>query len=299
MERYVVIAAVALLPVAALIPVRAQAPRSPATANATAVAGEEQYWCAMHPDQRSDRPGRCPICGMALMRIPPARFVTYPVDLRATPTVNGVRLRLAVRDPATQKVVRDFAIVHERPLHLFVVGNGLEFFAHDHPVQQADGVFMIDLALPRPGPYMAIAEFQPERANAQMFQQIFTTGGAFDPSATPAVDLAPKTIDGLRVSIDVSKVKSGEASTLAFRVDNAASGAAVTDLEPYLGASAHLLIVASDLTEAIHGHPEEDRRPALTFTPIIPRPGRYKVWLQVQRAGRVSTAAFVLEVAAT
>jgi heavy metal-binding protein len=258
-----------------------------------------QFWCSMHPDERSETAARCRICGMAMVRMPPAKFVTYPVDLRATPLVNGVRLRLAVQDPATRAVVRRFAIVHERPMHLFVIGDGLEFFAHEHPVQQPDGVFMIDLALPRAGPYMAVAEFQPERGTAQMFQQVFTTGAAIDRPSLPAVDVAPKIVDGVRVSVDASKVKSGVASALSFRVDDPASGAEVTDLEPYLGAAAHLLIVSADLTEAIHGHPDEDRRPALTFTPIVPKPGRYKVWLQVQRAGKVTTAAFVLEVAGT
>jgi len=258
-----------------------------------------QYWCSMHPDQRAETPAICPICGMTMVRMPPAKFVTYPVDLRATPTVNGVRLRLTVQDPATRATVRRFAIVHERPLHLFVVGDGLRFFVHEHPVQQRDGVFMIDLALPRPGPYMAIAEFQPERGTAQMFQQAFSTGGALDLAPPPGVDTEAKTLNGMRVTVDASKVKSGDASPLAFRVEDAASGAEVTDLQPYLGAAAHLLIVSADLTEAIHGHPQEDRRPALTFTPILPRPGRYKLWLQFQRAGTLTTVPFVLEVAGT
>ena len=156
-----------------------------------------------------------------------------------------------------------------------------------------------DLSTPGKEVVSAIAEFQPERGTAQMFQQVFSTGAPLDRPVVPAVDLASKIVDGVRVSVDVSKVKSGAASTLSFRVEDPASGAEVSDLEPYLGAAAHLLIVAADLTEAIHGHPEEDRRPALTFTPIIPRPGRYKLWLQIQRAGKVSTVPFVLEVAGT
>jgi hypothetical protein len=176
------------------------------------------------------------------------------------------------------------------------VGDGLSYFAHEHPVQQPDGVFMIDLALPRAGPYMAIAEFLPEGGTAQTFQQAFTTGAAFDRAGPPAIQTGPQTADGLRVRMDASKLRSGAVSTLSFHVEDAASGAEVTDLEPYLGASAHLLIVAADLTEAIHGHPEDERRPTLTFAPIVPTPGRYKLWLQVQRRGRVSSFAFVTDV---
>lgn len=259
--------------------------------------GEAQYWCPMHPDERSDVRGTCGICGMALVRMPPAVFATYPVDLRVTPTLTGARLRLAVTHPKTRSVVRRFAIVHERPMHLFIVGDGLDYFAHEHPAPQRDGVFMLDVRLPRPGPYMAIAEFLPEGGTAQTFQQMFTTGEAFGRPASPAIDAAPKTVDGVRVSLDASKVTAGEVKPLAFRLEDAASGAPVTDLELYLGASAHLLIVPADLTEAIHGHPTEDvHGPAVTFAPLIPRAGRYKVWIQFQRGGRVSTAAFVIQV---
>jgi len=234
---------------------------------------------------------------MALVRMPPAVFATYPVDLRATPTLTGARLRLAVTHPATRTVVRKFSIVHERPMHLFIVGDGLEYFAHEHPVAQRDGVFMLDVRLPRPGPYMAIAEFLPEGGTPQTFQQMFTTGEPFPRPANPAIDTAPKIVDGMRVSLDASQVKAGDTKTLTFRIEDAASGAPATDLEPYLGASAHLLVVPVDLTEAIHGHPTEDvRGPAISFAPLVPREGRYKVWIQFQRGGKVSTAAFVIAV---
>ena len=256
-----------------------------------------QFWCPMHPDERADGPGKCGICGMTLVRMPPPAFATYPVDLRVTPTLTGARLRLAVTHPATHAVVRRFSIVHERPMHLFVVGDGLDYFAHEHPAQQRDGVFMLDVRLPRPGPYMAIAEFLPEGGTPQTFQQMFTTGEAFGRPASPAIDMAPKIVDGVRVSLDASMVKAGDTKALTFRIEDAVTNAPVTDLEPYLGASAHLLIVPVDLTEALHGHPtDEGHGPTLSFAPLLPRPGSYKLWIQFQRAGRVSTASFVIQV---
>ena len=264
-----------------------------------------QFWCPMHSDERAGTKGRCSICGMALVPMPAASFATNPVDLRATPTLAGVRLRIAVKQPRRDTLVREFAIVHERPMHLFVVGEGLEFFAHEHPVQQPDGVFMLDLSLPRAGAYMAIAEFLPEGGTPQTFQHAFTTGSAFGRWASPAIDVAPKIVDGMRVSVDDAKVKAGETRPLAFRIEDTATGAPVTDLQPYLGAGAHLLVVSADLTEAIHGHPNEDASgagqragghgAAVSFDPLIPRAGVYKVWIQFQRGGLVSTAAFVID----
>jgi len=256
-----------------------------------------QFVCPMHPDRQSAVPATCPVCNMRMVPMAAARFDTYPVDLRVTPTTRGARLRLAVRDPRRHATVRRFAIVHERLLHLFIVGDDLRFFAHEHPEQQPDGVFMVDLVLPKPGPYMAIAEFLPEGGSPQTFQQLFTTGAAFAAAPPPPVDVAVKVVDGTRISLDASQVKAGDTRPLAVRIDDAASGAPVTDLQPYLGAAAHLLIVPVDLSEAIHGHPDEQfREPGVTFTPLIPRPGRYKMWMQFQRAGKVSTVSFVIDV---
>jgi len=297
------VAALALCPTseAPRCPTRDSLPaQSPTSVSPPALGptGEAKYWCTMHPDVRSAVPGTCPICHMKLVRIPPAVFSTNPVDMRATAINGGVRLRLTVKDPQTNATERRFDLVHERMMHLFVVGgDGLIYFTHQHPAQQPDGVFMVDVSLPQPGPYMAIAEFLPTGGTPQVFQQAFTTGEPFAEREPPAVDAGPKIVDGMRVNVDASKLKSGEEGKLSFRIEDASSDAAVTDLEPYLGASAHLLVVTADLTEAIHGHPaEEARGPVLAFAPVLPRAGRYKMWLQVQRAGRVSTASFVIEV---
>ena len=220
-----------------------------------------------------------------------------PVDLRATPTLTGARLRITVKQAGGTAIVRRFATVHERLMHLFVVGDGLDFFAYEHPVQQPDGVFMVDLTLPRPGPYMAIVEFLPVGGTPQTFQQAFTTGAAFGRVATPAVDTAPQIVSGVRVSLDASKAKAGEMQPLTMQIDDAATGAAIADLEPYLGAAAHMLLVSPDLTDVVHEHPPRsgDHR-SIAFRPLIPRAGVFKVWIRFQRAGQPSTAAFVIEV---
>jgi hypothetical protein len=226
-----------------------------------------------------------------------AQSATYPVDLRVTPTTSGARLRLRIQDPGTRGTVRRLELVHERPLHLFLVSRNLEFFEHDHPAPQPDGVFMIDVALPRPGPYMAIAEFLPAGGTPQTFQEMFTTGEAFVDAPAPAVDLASKVVDGVRVTLDASEVQGRETRPLVAHLVDAATAAPVTDVEAYLGARAHLLLVSVDLTEAVHVHADEQLRDGgLSFAPLVPRAGRYKAWIQFQRGGHVSTAAFVLDV---
>jgi hypothetical protein len=73
----------------------------------------------------------------------------------------------------------------------------------------------------------------------------------------------------------------------------------VTGLEPYLGATGHLLIVDNRLSTAVHGHPEGTRTtgPLVMFGPVFPAPGLYKMWVQFQRHGQIITAPFVVRVA--
>jgi hypothetical protein len=98
----------------------------------------------------------------------------------------------------------------------------------------------------------------------------------------------------LHIRLETGSLAAGKQAAFTFTVTDARTGAPVSDLEPYLGAPAHLLIVRSDLTEAIHGHPEETSTggPTVSFHPLLPAAGDYKMWIQVQRAGQVTTRAF-------
>jgi hypothetical protein len=253
----------------------------------------DAFWCPMHPDVRAPDAGQCPACGMRLVPIPPPRLGEYDLDVTqrrdARKAVTG--LDLAVREPGTGGPVTRFAVVHEKTLHLFVVSRDLQYFAHLHPEQLADGSFRLAHPL-APGTYMLIADFLPEGGTAQMAQKAIIVPGP--PRSLPAADES----HGLRVRLATEGIAAGKHGVLTFTVEDAATGTPVTDLEPYLGAPAHMLMVRSDLGDAVHAHPEEraTRGPTVSFHPVIPVAGAYRLWIQFQRGGRVSTTAFDLTV---
>jgi len=255
---------------------------------------DDAFWCPMHPDVRSPDAGTCHLCGMNLVPIPPPKIGEYRIDVTqlrgSRQSVTG--LQLAVREPDTGALVTKYALVHERIFHLFVVSRDLRYFAHLHPDQQAGGLFQLAHALP-PGEYMLIADFLPEGAAPQMVQKAIIVSG--QRQALPVADES----NGLRVRMTADDLAPGRHAQLTFTVEDAATGKAVTDLQPYLGAPAHLLMVRGDLSDAIHGHPEERQTggPTVSFHPIIPAEGAYRIWIQFQRAGRVSTHVFDLTVA--
>ena len=265
----------------------------------------DTHWCPMHPGVRSGGPGVCALCKMPLVPLPEPRVGEFSLDVALDPVGDrrGVfGLKLLVREPGTGQVVSSFLEVHERQFHLFIISRDLVWFAHVHPEQRQAGEFVLEQAL-QPGEYMLIGDFLPAGGTPQTVHRAVVTpgysGGLFAPPATLQPSAPEQTIEGLRVTLDAKRIEARRAAALRFVVTDAATGARVRDLEPYLGASGHLLIVNAELTTAIHAHPEGSVPGAaeLVFEPVLPEPGLVKMWLQFQRQGKVITVPFVIEVA--
>ncbi len=266
---------------------------------------DDAYWCPMHPDLRSATAGKCPLCGMPFVPMPAPRIGEYRMDVAATAGARGAgasKLRVTLRDPETGKPVPAFATVHDRLLHLFIIDRTLAYFAHVHPEPAGEGVFEIDHPL-RPGAYVVIADFLPLSGPSQTVQRAIVTPGYRGPLFPPSPDLrselaADKTVAGLRVRLEATGLTAGKEAVLRLTLADASTGAPVSDLEPFLGAAGHMLVVNADLTEANHAHPEEQasRGPSVSFHPRMPAAGFYKLWVQFQRRGRVITVPFVVSV---
>jgi len=268
----------------------------------SAVVQRAEYWCPMHPNERSPVPASCPVCKMTMVRIPPVRIGEYRMDVeqivsRVTREVTG--LRIVIRDPATQQPVTALETVHERPLHLFVVSRSLEYFAHVHPEPAAGGGFEVRQSIPG-GEYMVVADFLPREGSPQTLQRAIVTPGAsgLTQPARLTKSVLTQTARGLRAQLLAGDVAAGRNGHLTFDVVASSGGEPVIDLEPYLGAPAHLFIASADLTETLHAHPDATAAGGsrLIFDVTLPKPGGYRMWLQIQRHGNVITLPFTLVV---
>lgn len=264
--------------------------------------GPDTHWCPMHPDVRRPGADKCPRCGMALVPIPPTSPGEYRMDVSMMPRRNGgaAGLRLVIREPTSGQPVQTFIDVHERPLHLFIVSKDLETFAHVHPERRANGTFTISHEL-SPGAYGVMADFLPAAGTSQLLQRVIVTPG-YKGSLFSVPQLSPSPLDqtlaGLRIALDRPNARARRSSVLRFHVSDASTKQPISDLEPYLGAAAHLIVVSPDLTTAFHAHPEGDTTsgPEVVFDPTFPTPGLYKMWVQFQRKGQIVTAPFVVSV---
>ena len=78
-----------------------------------------------------------------------------------------------------------------------------------------------------------------------------------------------KLIAVLRVRLEATTLKAGKEAALRFTLTDADSGAPVSDLEPFLGAPGHVLLVNADLTRGQSRAPRRagNARPRDHFQP--------------------------------
>jgi hypothetical protein len=217
------------------------------------------------------------------------RFIPESTELDGS----GGTFRFAIEDQRGQ-AVHGYTPIHERDLHLIVVNRELTTFHHVHPSLDADGTWSIDLPTLRPGSYRAVADFQIDDGPRLALGTDLTVAGDYRP--VPLDQPTPRTMtDGYEVQLAAERNDDGEVTAeLVVR----RNGALVTDLEPYLGASGHLVAMRSGDLAYAHVHPVEDDESepgVVTFDAELTSAGRYGLFFDFKHDGTVHTAAFTFD----
>jgi hypothetical protein len=203
------------------------------------------------------------------------------------------------------KAVPQFDMFQEKLMHLIVVSDDLQFFDHIHPEYKQNGRFEVQAKFPKSGSYTLFSDYKPAAQSEQVSVLKTEVPGA-KLAAAPAVDMnRTKTFGKTKVNLTIDKptLKAGEEQMVMFDLTDAASNKPITDLQPYLGETGHLVIVkqSSPLTRAdyIHAHAHSMKgTPAgqVHFMTQFPKPGKYKLWGQFNRNGEIVTADFWVNV---
>ncbi len=198
--------------------------------------------------------------------------------------------------------------VHEKPMHLLLISQDLEDFHHIHPDELTSRLYRVTHRFAHGGSYWLFVDHTPPGGVQTIARfRIEVDGPAgHDLVAAPLAVRAALEVDG--------PLRTGRDIPLRFRLRDDA-GNAVSDLQPYLGAWGHIMIVSRNGEEFIHAHPLEKDAGVLNpwehshaapgpspseieTTTGFRAPGMYKIWLQVQRDGQVLTFPFTVQVAA-
>ena len=269
-------------------------------------------------------PMRPPMSVLESTDVPPvdahAAGLSFGYDLPA-----GLRpgepatIRITVRDTASGEPATDLVRTHQAWMHLVLTRADLGTFAHVHAEQtETDGVFEARVSFPTAGDYALHAEVRRRGQLADVLDatEVRVAGGATDPVPgpvpIPAEEVRTVSVAGVRISLD-GQVRAGRTSDLGLRVETD-EGRPVVDLQPYLGAAGHVVVMRADGSRPQnqnfqHRHAEsiDDRGrpvpavPGTRFGPDldlhlrVDDPGAYRIWAQVRLAdGSVVTAPLLV-----
>ncbi len=230
------------------------------------------------------------------------------------------RLSFQLRSPRGAPV-RFLEYVHEKPLHLLIVSEDLAEFAHVHPELAVGDRYEIAHTFAHAGRYRLYADFTPPGEAQRIVNFTITVKGQ---SRAAEKLIADKELAKQQNSLQLTltpkqQLRAGEDIEFAFAIREAATGKPVANLEPYLGAWAHFVLIDPQHRSFIHAHPLEDSATAKPTQPdqphihtaeslgpppevirtivSFPRAGLYKLWAQFQINGETIVQPFVLTVA--
>jgi hypothetical protein len=214
-------------------------------------------------------------------------------------------------------------LTHERLMHLIVVSQDLQHFAHIHPQDMGDGRYTVGASMEAAGKYLLFNEFVTADGTTQIERDLIATSGAED-ADTPAAlvpDVGqPQQVEGLTVTLTSAASKVRRRAPATFNLNVTRDGQPVTDLQPFLGAACHVVIVSADTKQFAHTHgdvpggamsgdmsgmnmgtmamptPPARFGPALQFTHTFMQPGLYRVWVQFGHKDKVVTVAYNVQV---
>lgn len=260
-------------------------------------------------------------------------FKTQPNPMKAGQNAVWTLNIWQVGKPAKNRNwVEDLKYVNEKLLQMTVVSDDLSYFNRLYPDYRGDGLFITSQTLPRGGKFKIYADYTPTQGVQEVAQHAFSVEGK---TAAPVPLILDKMIGGWAKTRVVSRPESqpdavggetynvalmpgrlvaGKAAMLRFRISDA-QDKIVTDLQPYLGAMGHAVILSadskiylradiSDLTNSDLMNDKSSTRNAdsghsdVMFQTVFPAAGTYKIWGQFQHKDRIITAPFVLNVAA-
>lgn len=251
--------------------------------------------------------------------VAPAR--EYSLDWQSGKSIakpGPTTLRFAVRTPDGKvlKRYRTGAGPHTG-VHLMVVRDDLSLLVHKHPPISPSGQVTVSVDLPRAGRYRVLADVYPAEAtsglrNFQLTHELRVGTGDADaplPAYAPVVKAGGLTF---RVA-KLPQLRLAEPASMVVNVtDSAGKPARFT---PFYGALAHAIFFRAGTLDYFHSHicgsdpacsasgfgssaaiGKSSAPGRLDLGILLPATGRWRLFLQVSRGGKLLTAPFTLRV---
>lgn len=193
--------------------------------------------------------------------------------------------------------------VHTQKIHLLVIDDVLQDYSHLHPkATSKPGIYEFDWnPTKNDGAYQAWVDIVPKNTNAQEYIIVKLPTTKKSKSTINRIVSNKCIVNGLtfQLSFDNSNLQAGKPTMGKIDIADA-NGNPVTNLEPVMGAYAHIVGFSDDLKSVVHIHPmgEEPFKssdkggPVLRFHLEPVKAGFVKLFAQVKVNGKELFAPF-------
>jgi len=232
--------------------------------------------------------------------------VTGTLTAIAAGQPTDLKLDVVLSQPGQPRPVTKYDTDLGKAMHIIAISADLTVFIHHHVDHVIDGHGQVRIRFPKAGLYHIYVDSIPHTLGQQVQRFDLPVGEA--PPAPP-----PKLVPGLlsaesgpyQVTFDTLDLQAGEPSMLTLHI--AENGKPAKDLKPFLGASAHVVLIAADSLDYVHVHPmamdemagmpgmamPASLSPDMMLHVAVPRPGLYKLWIQFDGGRSLYTLPFV------
>ncbi|MCH7951557.1 cytochrome c biogenesis protein CcdA [Patescibacteria group bacterium] len=194
------------------------------------------------------------------------------------------RIDFFVNEKPGNKPVTDLEIEHEKLMHVVGARDDLEEFLHIHPKEATGsaGLWSVEHQFEQPGLYKLWTDVRRAGKTYTFGHPEVSIKGEGDTKTSEARTFGKNLVVGnneignYQIAFEHDEpIVQGREADLVFRVSTATGG--IAELEPFLGADMHLVIIKGDLETLIHTHPTSSRSAGLrgaspegrVFIPVV------------------------------
>ena len=237
-------------------------------------------------------------------------FSFYPNE----PPVTGeeTKVRIDLYNATDGSSLTDLNVVHEKKMHVFIVGQDLNEFTHTHPddyqngtVNAGIGSYEILHNFTKSGKYLAMADYTIKGTNVVKKSVFQVEGSEVMGAVTDEFGNASDGYDAV-LSSDVP-IEVGREAAISLNLTK--DGVPIRDLQMYLGSEMHVFIVKDDLSKAGHTHAYRPghnmhfgNMSQVYYGPSVPirynfqDSGRYALFVMFKHDGNVVTKRVFVDV---